>query len=150
MIFFSSFPAGSDNKESASNAGDLGSIPGLGRSPRGGHVSPLSISCLENPHGQRSLVGYSPWGRKESDTTEGLSPAQHNKFFSSITECHNGHCHRKSILKVFFWKRVQLYLAKCFPNLFAYKSCVGMMCAFMCVFSHTCVHVCVCVVKHLS
>ena len=56
--------------ESACNVGDLGSIPGLGRSPGGGHVNPLQYSCLENPHGQRSLVGYSPWGRKESDTTE--------------------------------------------------------------------------------
>ena len=35
--------------------------------------NPLQYSCLENPHGQRSLVGYSPWGHKESDTTEQLS-----------------------------------------------------------------------------
>ena len=52
------------------NVGDLGSIPGLGKSPGGGHGSPLQYSCLENPHGQRSQVGYSPWGCKESDTTE--------------------------------------------------------------------------------
>ena len=39
---------GSDGKESASDAGDLGSIPGLGRSPRGGHGNPLQYSCLEN------------------------------------------------------------------------------------------------------
>jgi len=37
--------------------GDLGSIPGLGRSPGGGHGNPLQYSCLENPHGQRSLAG---------------------------------------------------------------------------------------------
>ena len=49
---------------------DLGSIPELGRSPGGGHGNPLQCSCLENPHGQRSPVGYSPWGCKESDTTE--------------------------------------------------------------------------------
>ena len=67
------FPGGSDGKESACNAGDLGLIPGLGRSPGGGHGNPLQHSCLENPHGQRSLAGYSPWGRKESDTTEQLS-----------------------------------------------------------------------------
>ena len=42
------FPGGSDGKESACNAGDLGSIPGLGRSPGGGHSSPLQYSCLEN------------------------------------------------------------------------------------------------------
>ena len=64
------FPGGSDDKESTCNAGDLDSIPGLGRSPGRGHGNPLQYSCLENPHGQRSLVGYSPWGRKESDTTE--------------------------------------------------------------------------------
>ena len=58
------FPGDSDSKESACNAGDLGSIPGLGRSPRGGHGNPLQYSCLENPHGQGSLAGYSPWGRR--------------------------------------------------------------------------------------
>ena len=68
------FPGGSDSKESAYNEGDLDLIPGLGRSPGGGHGNPLQCSCLENPHGQRSLVGYSPWGHKESDMTERLSP----------------------------------------------------------------------------
>jgi len=47
-------------------------IPGLGRSPGEGNGNPLQYSCLEKSHGQRSLVGYSPWGRKESDTTEQL------------------------------------------------------------------------------
>ena len=49
-------------KESASNAGatgDMGSIPELGRFPRRGHSNPLQYSCLENPHGQKSLVGFS-------------------------------------------------------------------------------------------
>jgi len=64
------FPGSSDSIESACNAGDLGSIPGLGRSTGGGHGNPLQYSYLEKPHGQRSLVGYSPWGPKESDTTE--------------------------------------------------------------------------------
>jgi len=58
------FPGGSEVKESAC-AGDLGSIPVLGRSPGGGHGNPLQYSCLENLHGQRSLAGYSPWGRKQ-------------------------------------------------------------------------------------
>ena len=49
---------------------DAGSIPGLGKSPGGGPDSPLQYSCLENSHGQRSLAGHSPWGRKEPDTTE--------------------------------------------------------------------------------
>ena len=52
---------------------DLGSIPGLGTYPGGGNGNPLQYSCLENPHGQRSLVGYSLWGHKESDPTKCLS-----------------------------------------------------------------------------
>ena len=53
------FPSGSDGKESTCHAKDLGSIPGLGRSLGGGHCNSLQYSCLENPHGQRSLAGYS-------------------------------------------------------------------------------------------
>ena len=59
-------------KNLPASAGDIrnaDSIPGLGRSPGGGHGDPLQYSFLENP-GQRSLAGYSPWGHKESDTTE--------------------------------------------------------------------------------
>ena len=50
-------------KNLPTNAGDIkdvGLIPGLGRSPGGGHGNPLQYFCLKNPHGQRSLVGYSP------------------------------------------------------------------------------------------
>ena len=54
------------------------SIPELGRSPGGGHGNSLQYSCLEKPHGQRSLVSYIPWGHKESDITEQPSTAQHN------------------------------------------------------------------------
>ena len=43
------FPGGSAGKESACNVADLGSIPGSGRSPGGGHGSPLQCYCLENP-----------------------------------------------------------------------------------------------------
>ena len=60
-------------KNLPANAGDMrdvGSTPGLGRFPGGGHGNLLQHSCLENPHEQRSLVGYSSWGRKESDMTE--------------------------------------------------------------------------------
>ena len=66
------FPSGSDSKESACNVGDLGLIPGLGRSLGGGHGNPLQYSCLENPHGQRSLWA-SPWDCKESYTTKQLN-----------------------------------------------------------------------------
>ena len=54
------FPGGSDGKESACNEGDLGKIPGLGRSPGGGHGYSLQYSCLENPVDRQSLVGHSP------------------------------------------------------------------------------------------
>ena len=57
---------------------DLGSIPGLGRFPGGGCGNPLQYSYLENPHGQWSLSGYSPWGHKDLDMTERLNTAQHS------------------------------------------------------------------------
>ena len=63
-------------KECGCNAGVTGdacSIPGSGRSPGGGHDNLLQYSCLENPHRQRSLAGYSPQGQKELDVTEQLS-----------------------------------------------------------------------------
>ena len=69
-------PGGSVSKESACNAGDLGSIPVLGKSPGRGYDNPLQYSCPENSHGKRSLVGYSPWGHTESDTTEATKQQQ--------------------------------------------------------------------------
>ena len=63
----------SSGKEQSANAGDIrdmGPIPGSGRSPEGGHVNPLQYSCLKYPHGQKSLVGYSPQGCKELDMSE--------------------------------------------------------------------------------
>ena len=64
------FPGGSDGKESTCNEEDLGLIPGLGRSLVEGNGDPLQYSCWRNPHEQRNLVGYSPWGCKEPDMTE--------------------------------------------------------------------------------
>ena len=63
------FPGGSDGKESACNAGDLGLIPRLGRSLEEG-MATIPVFLPGDPHGQRSLVGYSPWGLRESDMTE--------------------------------------------------------------------------------
>ena len=83
------FPGSSDGKESTCNVGDLGSIPGLGRSPGGGHGNPLQYSCLENPHGQRSLAGYSPWGHKESDMTERPSTQHMPKLIEKINRERN-------------------------------------------------------------
>ena len=77
-LFFSliipmGFPSSSSGKESTCTAGNPGSIPGLRGFPGGGHGNPLQYSCLENPHRQKSLVGCSPCGHKESDMTEQLS-----------------------------------------------------------------------------
>ena len=70
-IYSLGFPCGSAGKVSACNGGDLGLIPGLGRSPGEGKGYPLQYSGLEN-----SMDLYSPWGHKESDTTEQLSLSQ--------------------------------------------------------------------------
>ena len=69
-VYRKGFPCGSVGKESACNVGDLGLIPGWGRFPGGGNGNRHQNSCLGNPHGQRSLAGYSPWDCKESDMTE--------------------------------------------------------------------------------
>ena len=74
------FPDGSDSKESACNVGDLGSIPGLGRSPGGGHGNPLQYSCLENP------MVRGPW----QATAHGVAKSQTrlratNTFTSSLS-----------------------------------------------------------------
>ena len=65
MLLSVGFPGGSDNKESACNAGDLGSIPGLGRSPGEGNGYPLQYSYLENSMDKGAGWSQSPWGHKE-------------------------------------------------------------------------------------
>ena len=72
----SGIPGGIAVKNTPASVGDTGcegSIPGLGRCPGVGNGNLLQYSCLEKFHGQRSLVGYSPWGYKEPDSTEQLS-----------------------------------------------------------------------------
>ena len=66
------FPGGSEGKASACNVGDPGSMPGLGRSSGEGKWQPTLVLLPGKSHGQRSLAGYSPWGRKEPDMTEQL------------------------------------------------------------------------------
>ena len=73
---YKGFPGGSDGKESACNPGNLGSIPGSGRSPGEGNGNPLQYSCLENPVDTGAWASYSPWGHKESDTTKLLTHRQ--------------------------------------------------------------------------
>ena len=71
-----SFPGGSEGKESACSARDLGSIPGLGRSPGEGNGNPLQYFCLGNPMGRGAWwPTVSSWGQKESDMTEWLTPS---------------------------------------------------------------------------
>ena len=68
--YFPCFPGGSDSKESACNAGDLGSISGSGRFPGEGNGYPLECSCLENPMDRGAW--QAPWGHQGLDTTERL------------------------------------------------------------------------------
>ena len=96
-VYVYGFPGGSEGKESVCNAGDLGSIPGSGRSPGEGNGNPLQFSCLEKPHRQRSLAGYSPWGHKELDMTEQLTLYIYNMHIISIQgwpKCSFGFFHK--------------------------------------------------------
>ena len=70
---------------------DAGSIPGLGRSHGEGTGNPLQYSCLENPHGQRSLAGYSPWSQKEWGTTQWLSTQTHTTTGKLCGQEHRSH-----------------------------------------------------------
>ena len=70
------FPGGSDSKESSSNASDLGSIPGSGRSPEEGNGCPLQYSCLENSM-DRGAQWATIFEAAESDMTEGISLGSH-------------------------------------------------------------------------
>ena len=84
------FPGGVSGNPPAIPAGDVrdtDSIPGSGKSPGEGNDN-LQYSCLENPHGQRSLEGYSPWGRKELDRTERLLLSQTHAIVFRIARKH--------------------------------------------------------------
>ena len=109
---WSGFPSGSAVKNLPANAGDMGLIPGLGGSAGGGHGTPLQYSCPENPHGQRSLAGYSPWGRKELDTTEQLNNNNQWSREKTKTVCQSRQneqpmfCHQTSTWKNIHWVNV--------------------------------------------
>ena len=90
----------------ACNAGDLSSIPGWRRSPGGGHGNPLQYSCLENPQGQRSLAGCSPWVHKELDTTEWLSTARRMVDLQNCVSF-------RSIVRWFTYVYMNIYIYKC-------------------------------------
>ena len=102
------FPADSAGKEPACNAGDLGSIPGSGRYPGVRHGNPLQYSCLENPYGQRSLVGYSPQGHKQSDMTEWLEPSFEKRSTKMANTVWNFKSNFVSVFKIFLIKKETL------------------------------------------
>ena len=80
LISTSDFPGGSDGKTSAYNAGDPGSVPGLGRSPGERNGNPLQYSCLENPMDGGAWWATVHRGHKELDMTERLHFHFHVKF----------------------------------------------------------------------
>ena len=88
-------------KKLPANAGDAGSIPGPGRSPREGNGIPTPVCLPGKSHGHRSLAGYLPWGRKESDTTERLTTVSTVWYRELDSILSNSLC-GKRILKRFF------------------------------------------------
>ena len=78
-FFHEGFPDGSDGKESACNMGNLGWIPGSGRSPEGGNGNPFQYSCLENPTDRGAWWATVHGVAKESDTTERLTTTTENQ-----------------------------------------------------------------------
>ena len=95
------FPGGSAVKNPPADAGDVGLIPGLGRSPRGGNGNPLQYSCQGIPMDRGTWQARDPWGHKESGTTEQLSTqllphrlsclscsGPHNKIVKHLNQCH--------------------------------------------------------------
>ena len=90
------FPGGSDGKESAYNAGDPGFNPWVGKISWRRKWQPTPVFLSGKSHGRRSLVGYSPWGRKESDT---------EWLHLCVSECRIGQC--------CLWLRSQPFLHPC-------------------------------------
>ena len=92
--------SGKEPTFSAGDTGGLGSIPRLGRSPGKGNGNPLQYSCFlpGESHEQRSLVGYSPWGRKESDKTEATYLAHAHMILLNLERWKNNV--KKKILKI--------------------------------------------------
>ena len=106
LDFITGFPGGSDpHWHPCGGAGRIclqcGRL-GLGRSPGEGNGNPLQYSCLENPHGQRSLAGYNTWGHKESDTTEQLTQRTPNWCW---TACCGSHPHTFGGWK--YWESIE-------------------------------------------
>ena len=104
---------GKESTCSAEDTGDVGSVPGWGRFPGGGHGNPLQYSCLENPMDNRSLAGYSVWDCKESDMTESIEDAcrllrtSRNKSIFDISFNSHRHWHMGRIQNILLNKSVR-------------------------------------------
>ena len=83
-LFSSCFPGGSGGKESACNEGDLGSTPGWGRSPGGGHGNPLQHSCLENPMDRGAMGSQSRTRLKRLSSSSSCSNLQPHSSFMEL------------------------------------------------------------------
>ena len=121
-------------KNLPANAGDtryVCLIPGLGRSPGEGNDNPLQFSCLENPHGQKSLAGYSPWCCNKSDMTEQLSTAQHKHIVDSQ------YCVIFKYTASYFLKNCRIVLQNAYTILHSYKQHTQVSIS---IFLHSCSH----------
>ena len=140
-LFRTLFPGSSNGKESACNSGDLSSIPGSGRSPGEGHGTPVFLPGKF--HGQRSLVGYSPKGCKESDTTEVLSTYT-SLVIESFRQKKHSHvvlvtqscptlsdptdCSQPGILSILEWVAVSFSRGSSWPRDGIWVSCIAGRC----------------------
>ena len=113
--FSPSSPGGSVGKESTCYVGDLSSKPGLGRSSGAGHGNPLRYSFLENPHGPRSLMGYSPWNSPGQNTEVGSLSLLQGIFLVQGSNPGFPHCRQilyqlshKGSPRVLEWVKVKL------------------------------------------
>ena len=115
-------------------------IPGLGRSPGGGHGTPLQYSCLENPHGQRSLVGYSTWGHKVSDMTEQLNTEHRTSFYINFRMGFSISAKKKK-------KKKNGILTDITLNLWITLGSADILILSLPIHEHGCVSTCLCVIQ---
>ena len=102
------FPAGSDGKEPACKEGDWGSIPGFGKILWRREWQSTPVFLPGEFYGQRSLAGYSPWGRKESDRTERVTLTFFGKIMTeSVIRTYYLRIHPSGILNILSWRNLR-------------------------------------------
>ena len=98
---------------SACNTGDQSLIPGSGRSPGDGNGNPLQYSCLEKSHGQRSLGGYSPWGRRELDMSMHACVRTHTHTHTQLSvKLRTLLNHQCFVCKIIYCVRIAVWIGK--------------------------------------